>query len=66
MPTHCCLPLCTKKGCRVEVTDANISYFRFPTEVDSPETVDSPDKKGFGEEFLYIKFNQDFLKAFYG
>ena len=28
--------------------------------------MDSPNKKEFGEEFLYIKFNQDFLKAFYG
>ena len=28
--------------------------------------MDSPNKKEFAEEFLYIKFNQDFLKAFFG
>ena len=31
MPTHCCVPLCTKIY-RDKVTGAKISYFRFPTE----------------------------------
>ena len=32
MPTHCCVPLCTKKGYREEETGEKISYFKFPTE----------------------------------
>ena len=32
MPTHCCVPLCTKKGYREEETGEKVSYFKFPTE----------------------------------
>ena len=31
MPTHFCVPLCTKKGYREEET-GEVSYFKFPTE----------------------------------
>ena len=32
MPTHCCVPLCTRKGYRDEETGEKVSYFKFPTE----------------------------------
>ena len=32
MPTHCCVPLCTKKGYRQEETRKKVSYFKFSTE----------------------------------
>ena len=32
MPTHCCVPLCTKKGYRDEETGEKVSYFKFPAE----------------------------------
>lgn len=31
MPTHCCVPLCTRKGYRDEETGEKVSYFKFPT-----------------------------------
>jgi len=31
MPTHCCVPECTKKGYREE-DGSKVSYFQFPTE----------------------------------
>ena len=31
MPTHCCVPECTKKGYRDE-SDEKVSYFKFPSE----------------------------------
>ena len=31
MPTHCCVPECTKKGYRKE-DGTKVSYFKFPTE----------------------------------
>ena len=34
MPTHCCVPECTKKGCRDE-NGNKISYFKFP--IDHPQ-----------------------------
>lgn len=34
MPTHCCVPECTKKGCRDE-NGNKISYFKFP--IDDPQ-----------------------------
>jgi len=32
MPTHCCVPLCTRKGYREEETREKVSYFKFPTQ----------------------------------
>ena len=33
MPTHCCIPLCTKKDKRDQDTGEKISFFRFPDDV---------------------------------
>ena len=33
MPTHCCVPLCTKKDKRDQDTGEKISFFRFPDDV---------------------------------
>jgi len=32
MPTHCCVPLCTRKGYCEEETREKVSYFKFPTQ----------------------------------
>ena len=64
MRTHCCVPLCTKKGCRVEVTDANISYFRFPPEENLRKQWIHPIRRGLGKNFSILNSTKIFSRHF--
>ena len=51
MPTHCCVPLCTKKGYQDEVTGAKISYFRLPTKENQRKQWIQAIRRDLGKKF---------------
>ena len=65
MPTHCCVPLCTRKGYRDEETGEKVSYFKFPTEERLKKLWIYAIRRDEGKNFQVSKYILKVLIKFY-